>query len=128
MVLRATENPPQQKHEGLTSGAPNGASTSLSELIPSPELIPLPVAWVKTWTGNQGLAARLFHSTMGSAKDFESAGLRRLLFNACYWCLGMEGDIRAVGSVEVLGEYEPLASGFNYEALGVVPHPPGHYR
>ena len=89
---------------------------------------PTTIAWVKTWTGNQGLAARVFHSTMGSAKDFESAGLRRLLFNACYWCLGMEGDIRADGSVEVLGEYEPLASGFNYEALGVAPHPAGHYR
>ena len=50
---------------------------------PNEDLIPLPVAWVKTWTGNLGETARVFHSTMGSAKDFESAGLRRLLFNAC---------------------------------------------
>ena len=95
---------------------------------PNTELIPLPVAWVKTWTGNRGLPARVFHSTMGSAKDFESAGLRRLLFNACYWCLGMEGEIRAGSSVEIIGDYEPLASGFNYQKLGVTPHPPSHFR
>ena len=95
---------------------------------PNEELIPLPVAWVKTWTGDEGEVARVFHSTMGSAKDFESAGLRRLLFNACYWCLGLEDQIDADASVKILGEYVPLASGFNYEGLGVRPHPPSHYR
>ena len=65
---------------------------------------------------------------MGSAKDFESAGLRRLFFNACYWCLGMEGEIEADSSVEVLGVYAPLASGFHYAELGVVPHKPAYYR
>jgi len=65
---------------------------------------------------------------MGSAKDFESAGLRRLLFNACYWSLGMEAQIRADSSVEILGGYAPLVSGFNYEALGVGPNLPVHYR
>ena len=95
---------------------------------PNKDLIPLPVAWVKTWTGESGETARVFHSTMGSAKDFESAGLRRLLFNACYWSLGMEAQIRADSSVEILGEYAPLVSGFNYEALGVGPNLPVHYR
>ena len=51
------------------------------------ELIPLPVAWVKTWTGNAGQTARVFHVTMGSAQDFQSEGLRRLTVNAAYWCL-----------------------------------------
>ncbi len=95
---------------------------------PNEDLVALPVAWVKTWTGNSGETARVFHSTMGSAKDFESAGLRRLLFNACYWCLGMEAKIRADSNVEVLGEYAPLASGFHYAELGVVPHEPAYYR
>ena len=95
---------------------------------PNHDLIPLPVAWVKNWTGASGKPARVFHSTMGSAKDFESAGLRRLLFNASYWCLGMEDKIRADSSVQVLGDYAPLASGFNYPALGVVPHLPSFYR
>ena len=95
---------------------------------PNEELIALPVAWVKNWTGSGGEAARVFHSTMGSAKDFESAGLRRLLFNACYWSLGMEAEIRAASSVEIIGDYAPLVSGFNYPKLGVVPHEPAYYR
>ncbi|MFT4541218.1 MAG: type 1 glutamine amidotransferase [Planctomycetota bacterium] len=92
------------------------------------ELIPLPVAWVTSWTGAKGLPARVFHSTMGSAKDFQSAGMRRLLFNAAYWCLELEGVIDPTSSVAIIGEYEPLASGFNYEKLGVHPHLPAHYR
>ena len=91
------------------------------------ELIPLPVAWVKTWTGRTGKAARVFHSTMGSGKDFESAGLRRLFVNASLWCLELEERITPELSVEILGEYAPLASGFAYEKLGVVPRPVGDF-
>jgi len=91
------------------------------------ELIPLPVAWVKTWTGRTAKTARVFHSTMGSAKDFESAGLRRLFLNAALWCVEREDRIRPDASVEIVGEYAPLASGFAYEELGVVPKPPSAY-
>lgn len=92
------------------------------------QLIALPVAWVKTWTGRDGKSARVFHSTMGSARDFESAGLRRLLFNAVYWGLGMEQRIDPSSSVEILGEYAPRESGFHYEELGVEPREPRYYR
>ena len=88
---------------------------------PNEEKEPLPIAWTKTWTGNQGLATRIFHFTMGSAKDFENEGVRRLTVNAVYWGLGMEDEIQADRSVEVIGDYEPLNSGFNYEELGVQP-------
>lgn len=88
----------------------------------------LPIAWVKTWTGNGGVAARVFHVTMGSARDFECADLRRLFLNAALWCLGREADIAADLSVDLVGDYAPLHSGFDYEKLGVVPHPPSHYR
>jgi len=90
-------------------------------------LEPLPVAWTKTWTGNEGKAARVFQCTMGSARDFESAGLRRLVVNAAYWCLGLDELISTSSSVEIVGEYAPLASGFDYEALGVVPRAPAYY-
>lgn len=90
---------------------------------PNEALIPLPVAWVKTWTGRTGKTARVFHSTMGSAKDFESAGLRRLVINAAYWGLGLEDQIRPDAVVDIVGEYEPLPSGFDYENLGVKPKP-----
>jgi hypothetical protein len=95
---------------------------------PNPDLIPLPVAWVKTWTGNGGRTARVFHSTMGSARDFESEGLRRLTVNAVYWCLGLEDEIRPDSCVDPVGEYEPLPSGFDYEELGVEPRPVRWYR
>ena len=88
---------------------------------PNPDKIPLPIAWTKTWTGNAGETARVFHLTMGSARDYLSDGVRRLTVNAAYWCLGMEGEITPELSVDLVGDYEPRASGFNYEKLGVVP-------
>jgi type 1 glutamine amidotransferase len=94
----------------------------------NPELIALPVAWVKTWTGNKGLTARVFHVTMGSASDFKSEGLRRLTVNAAYWCLNLETAIDAKSSMETVGVYEPLDSGFEYEKLKIVPRPPSYYR
>lgn len=89
---------------------------------------PLPVAWIKTWTGTTGKTARVFHLTMGSAKDYENSGLRRLTVNAGYWCLGMENLITPTGNVDLVGDYKPLASGFNYEKLRVVPRNPADFR
>lgn len=94
----------------------------------NPEKEPLPVAWFKPWQTSKGQSARVFQSTMGSAKDFESAGLRRLVINAAYWCLAMENEIDATRSVEYIGPYHPLASGFNYEELGVVPKMPAEFE
>jgi hypothetical protein len=65
---------------------------------------------------------------MGSGTDFKSAGLRRLVINAAYWGMGMEASITATRSVDIIGDYQPLSSGFNYEKLGVKPHPASHYR
>ncbi|MFM9068104.1 MAG: ThuA domain-containing protein, partial [Planctomycetota bacterium] len=87
------------------------------------ELAPLPVAWVKNWTGNSGKTARVFHSTMGSGEDYLNEGLRRLTVNATYWCLGMESQIDPQSSVDLVGKYEPHSSGFNYPKLNVVPRP-----
>lgn len=95
---------------------------------PNPELIALPVAWVKTWTGNTGRTARVFHVTMGSAQDFQSAGLRRLTVNAAYWCLRMEQEIVATSSMDLVGEYNPPDSGFAYAELGIRPRKPSFYK
>lgn len=95
---------------------------------PNPAKEPLPVAWIKTWTGNRGLAARVFHSTMGSGDDFRNEGVRRLVVNAAYWCVGLEASIRADRSVACVGAYEPLGTGFDYAQLGVVPKPVAAYR
>ena len=94
---------------------------------PNQEKEPLPVAWTKTWVGNQGHSTNIFHFTMGSGKDFENPGVRRLTVNAVYWGLGMEDAIDAKSSVDPIGEYLPLESGFNYEKLGVRPRKPAFY-
>jgi hypothetical protein len=94
----------------------------------NPKLIALPVAWVKPWTGNAGKTARVFHTTMGSAQDYQSAGLRRLTVNAVYWCLSMEQQIDPRSSVDIVGDYKPLSSGFDYGRLKVVPHKPSFYK
>ena len=65
---------------------------------------------------------------MGSGKDLESAGLRRLIINAAYWCMIMEDKISATRRVDIIGTYKPLPSGFNYEKLGVVPKMPKEYK
>ncbi len=95
---------------------------------PNTKLEPLPVAWFKTWQTSGGKAARVFHSTMGSGTDLQSAGLRRLIINAVYWGMGMEAAIQAGSVVDIFGDYQPLKSGFNYPALGVVPKPVQTYK
>jgi hypothetical protein len=94
----------------------------------NPEKEPLPVVWIKDWKTTSGKAARVLHCTMGSGKDFENPGLRRLVVNGAYWGLGMEDKISPESSVEYVSEYKPLSSGFHYEKLGVIPRPPADFR
>ncbi len=43
----------------------------------NPKKIALPIAWTKPWKTNSGKEAKVFHLTMGSARDYQSAGVRR---------------------------------------------------
>ena len=95
---------------------------------PNPKLEPLPVAWFKNWQTSDGKTARVFHCTMGSGTDFECADLRRLVINAGYWGMGMESAITATRSVDVVGTYKPLETGFDYKNMGVVPKPIAAYK
>jgi type 1 glutamine amidotransferase len=88
----------------------------------------LPVAWAKTWTGNGGKTARVFHTTMGSARDFACEDLRRLVVNASYWCLGMEQALASRADVAIVGTYAPREAGFDYARLDVMPRPPAAFR
>jgi hypothetical protein len=65
---------------------------------------------------------------MGSGTDLECPGLRRLIVNAVYWGVKMEDDITPSRSVDVVGSYKPLSSGFEYEKIGVVPKLPSAYK
>jgi len=95
---------------GMTPGSP-----------PNTDKKQMPVAWIKSYTGDTGNTARVFASTMGAAPDFECEGLRRLLVNACYWCLKMEDKIPARADVDIVGEYKPTFFGFDKAKTGVKP-------
>ncbi|MEM9111017.1 MAG: ThuA domain-containing protein [Planctomycetota bacterium] len=89
---------------------------------------PVPVAWTKTWTGNQGKASPILHFTMGSAQDFANEGVRRVTVNGVYWGLGMADQIKPDSDMSIIGEYKPMKDGFNYEKLGVKPRPASYFR
>jgi type 1 glutamine amidotransferase len=82
----------------------------------------MPVAWIKTYKGAGGQTGRVVTTTMGSGEDLLSEGLRRLLVNAAYWCLGMEEKIPARANVELVGDYQPSPfSFFGTEKANVKP-------
>jgi type 1 glutamine amidotransferase len=66
----------------------------------------MPIAWVKSYQCKDK-TGRVFTTTMGASQDFESAGLRRLLVNACYWAVGLENQIPAKSKVDLVGEFLP---------------------
>ena len=68
----------------------------------------MPIAWTRSYKGG-----RVFTTTMGSADDLPNEGVRRMLVNAAYWCIGMEDQIVGDSEVSIVGEYEPTKFGFN---------------
>jgi type 1 glutamine amidotransferase len=86
---------------------------------PNPDKKPVPVAWTKTYTGQQGKPARVFTTTMGHSFDFKSEGFRRLLVNACYWAMGMEDEIPAKSKVDYVGRYNPNQIGMGKHKKGL---------
>ncbi len=72
----------------------------------------MPVAWNKTYTTAAGKTGRVFTTTMGASEDFIEPGLRRLVVNAVYWCLGMEDQIRPDSTIDFVTEYKPTRFGF----------------
>lgn len=88
---------------------------------PKPDTITMPLAWIKTYTGETGNTSRVFNTTMGASVDLESEGLRRLLVNGCYWCMGLEDDIPEVSVVDYVGDYSPTFFGFGTFIKGLKP-------
>jgi len=88
---------------------------------PAPDKKLLPVAWTKSHTGANGIAARIFTTTMGHSYDFKSEGFRRLVVNAAYWCMEMENQIPGRANVDFIGSYDPSNIGFGTHKVGVMP-------
>ena len=76
----------------------------------------MPVAWTKTYKGG-----RVFTTTMGAAADLANEGLRRLLVNATYWCVGLEDKIPAKSCVEPVGTFKPTYFGYGKYIKGKKP-------
>jgi hypothetical protein len=76
----------------------------------------MPIGWTKSY--NNG---RVFTTTMGAATDLVSEGTRRMLVNACYWCVGLEDQIPAKSNVALVGEFEPTPYGFKMYRRGTKP-------
>ena len=79
---------------------------------PHKEISQMPIAWIKTYTGDTGNKSKVFNTTMGASTDLESEGLRRLLVNAAYWGLNMEDKIIKTSNVNIVGEFNPTDFGF----------------
>lgn len=88
---------------------------------PNPDKPMMPVAWIKTYTGELGKPSRVFCTTMGASLDVQNEGLRRLLINAAYWCMGMEELIPERSDVEYVGEYRPSNFGYGNHVKGLRP-------
>ena len=88
---------------------------------PKPDTPTMPMAWIKTYTGDTGNTSRVFNTTMGASVDLESEGLRRLIVNGCYWCMGMEDEIPDKSVVDYVGDYKPTFFGFGTFIKGVKP-------
>ena len=88
---------------------------------PKPDTITMPMAWIKAYIGETGNTSRVFNTTMGASVDLESEGLRRLLVNGCYWCMGLEDDIPDVSVVDYVGDYSPTFFGFGTFIKGLKP-------
>lgn len=88
---------------------------------PNSERQLVPVAWTKTYTGSRGKTGRVFMTTMGHGGDLHNEGFRRLLVNACYWCLGMADRIPAKSKVDIVGRYDPNPIGVGGHKKGLKP-------
>ena len=76
----------------------------------------MPVAWTKTYKGENGKTGRVFTTTMGASPDLAYEGTRRLIVNGCLWALGMEDKIPAKTPVDLVGEFKPTSFRFKNDA------------
>lgn len=73
---------------------------------------PQPAAWVRTYKFQDGKEGRAFCSTQGASEDILSEGVRRMVVNATFWCMGMEEHIKADADMSFVGPYNPSTFSF----------------
>lgn len=71
-----------------------------------------PVAWTKTYEGEDGKKGRVFFTTTAHPFDFKDANVRKLSLNGILWALGMEDKIPQQGAkTDFVRDYDPNNSG-----------------
>lgn len=81
----------------------------------------MPIAWTRAYQLPGGTPGKAFTTTMGASVDFESADLRRLLVNACFWATGLEDAIQQQADVSAVSAYSPTMFGFDGFKRGQFP-------
>lgn len=99
-----------QSSLGMTADAPLSYAKSI-----------MPVGWTTSYKNEYGTTARIFATTLGASVDLVSEDMRRMLINASYWALGMEGQIAEKSNAETVGAYEPIMFGFDKFKKGIKP-------
>ena len=79
----------------------------------------MPIAWSREHRNEAGKVNRVLCTTMGSATDLQSEGLRRLIVNGVYW--GLQMPVPARTNVDLVGEFNPTMYGFNSFKKGTRP-------
>ena len=79
----------------------------------------MPVVWTREHKNEQGQVNKILTTTLGSATDLASEGLRRLIVNGAYAFTGLEVPDKA--DVALIGDYKPTMYGFNGYIKGVKP-------
>lgn len=88
---------------------------------PHPDKKPMPIAWTKSYSGKSGTKARIFTTTMGHGDAFKIEDFRRMLANACYWCLGIDARIDPRSDMKLPGDYAPGPVGPKGLKTGIKP-------
>ena len=81
----------------------------------------MPVVWTRHYTNEAGKVNKILTTTLGSATDLQSEGLRRLIVNGSLWAIGLEKKIPKKAKVDLVGEFQPTMYGFNSFKKGVKP-------
>lgn len=88
---------------------------------PNPDKNPMPIAWTKSYTGKSGTKARIFTTTMGHGDAFKIEDFRRMLANACLWCMKIEERIDPTADMKLPTDYAPGPVGAKGLKTGIRP-------
>ncbi|HIG28602.1 MAG TPA: hypothetical protein EYQ50_12705 [Verrucomicrobiales bacterium] len=82
---------------------------------------PMASEWTRVYKGKNGAMGRAFTSLYGASEDILNEGYRRMLVNAVYWSVGLEGEIKADSNITFVGPYKPNTFRGGGYAKGVKP-------